>query len=415
MPPRTNNQVPEEFTRKSFELLLELLKTSNSNPHRSPQKTSTLLANCPLPGCNPQGQTPLQIETRTARFHCNACGAEGTPTAFAARLWLISASHAHALIDHYEIPDLLEGRPPMTPDMLQTRMDTFPLGVAMRFYRDQLTLNYPPLSWLAKLQITPAAAKRANIGYSPGDGLKEALAQAGLSQDQIKSSTLFAPNTGLDRFSGNIVLADTDHTGAVTWLVAADPGPDSQRPGLRLNPNLPHLVCLPFKGRSALIGLHRAASRTMPALLTDDIRTFAAGAANGLQPLLVVQRIRNEPPDMRSRRLDYITENITNRARMSALIIATHDPFTAAGVRDRIAASMPDLPLLASSKSLALRIASAQSDTIHNLLNEDTFHDRAQRARQELAAHPAFRPQPSHDAPNSTGDDNERTDSQIDG
>lgn len=382
---RTNRRDAPDYTKKSFQLMLSLLKNTGSNPQRSPTRQSVLHSDCPLPGCRANSNSPLQVDTRTARFACRACGADGTPTAFVARLWQISASHAHALIDHYELERLLEGRQPMTSAMLQTRVDSYPLGVAIRHYKSQLDRHYTPLQWLTKLAITPDQARAAHIGYSSGDGLTESLTAAGLTDDDIRRSQLFVPATGHERLTGNIILADTDHTGAATWLISTDPGRDTAIPGYRLRSALPPIYAMPFRARSAIIGLHHANRPSLPLIITDDIRTYlAAAVSEGVQALLLIQRTRAEPPEQRELRLDYTANNITSRARMSAVVIAAHDPTLAIGLHARLASSHPDTPLMAAGKSLALQLASPASRSFDSLVNPATFQARAERALTQL-------------------------------
>ena len=69
---------------------------------------------------------------------------------------------------------------------------------------------------------------------------------------------------------------------------------------------------------------------------------------------------------------------------MSSLVIAAHAPLLAAGLRDRLQSSHPALPILAGSKALALRQASAASRSFKAAFDPGTFQDRAERQRQQL-------------------------------
>ena len=415
---RQQRQNSSEYTRKSFELLVSTLKTLGCDPHRARDRHSVIVAACPLPGCASPSPTPLQVDTRTARYHCNGCNTQGTPTAFAARLWLMSASQAHALIEHYDVDDMLNTRPPLTREMLKRHTDTFPIGLAMGHYAQQLDNQYPPLQWLTKLGIAPDAARKANLGYSTGEGLMDALSQAGLSDKQIEDTHLRALNTGQERLAGNLVLADTDHTGAPTWIVSTNPAPDNRLPGYDINPNLPRIQALPFRNRSAIIGLHHINQPDKPAIITDDFRAYAAAATTeGVQALLLVQRTRNEPPEQRDRRLDYTAENIASRSRMAKLVVATHDPYLAIGLSERLSHAFPNLPVLADSKALTLQIASATSRNFPSLFDADTFQERATRSHENLrsaAPLPAsnMTKDPNH-TPEAEGENHERTDNQA--
>lgn len=392
MPPRPRertNTDSDEYVKKSFELMVSLLRDNQANPHRLPARPSMLASACLLPDCRSQGPAPLSIDTRTAHYHCNSCDASGTPTTYMARLWQVSASNAHALIEHYPLEQLKNGRPPMTAEMLETRQDSYPLQVAMTHYSAQLETSFQALRWLTKMEMTPEAAREARIGFSSGEGLREALAAKGLDQPQIEATNLFSPATGEERFTGNMIIADADHTGAVTWLISTNPARDTAIPGYRITPNPPPIVAMPFQGRSALLGIQRSYDRSKPTLLTDDVRAYVGALAHGAQAILIVHRARREEPQALQHRLNIMSETLARRTRTAALVIATHHSQVSAGLRDRIEAATPDLPVLAVGKSTTLRIASPATRNFNSLFNPDTFRERAAAARQQLDAHPA--------------------------
>ena len=391
MPPRRRertNTDSDEYVKKSFELMLSLLRDNHANPHRMPTRPSMLASACLLPNCNSQTTAPLSIDTRTAHYHCNACDASGTPTTYMARLWHISASNAHALIEHYPLDQLKNGRPPMTAEMLETRQDSYPLQVAMSHYAAQMNNSFQALHWLTKMEITPEAAREARIGFSNGEGLREALSAKGMDDAQIATTNLFSPTTGEERFAGNIIIADADHTGAVTWLISTNPARDIAIPGYRITPNPPLITAMPFQGRSALLGIQRSYDRSKPTLLTDDLRAYVGALAHGAQGILIVHRGRREEAQALEHRLNITAETVLRRTRTAALVIATHHSQVAAGLRDRIEAKMPDLPVLAVGKPTTLRIASPATRNFNSLFNQDTFRDRAAAARKQLDAHP---------------------------
>ena len=409
MPPRDRRQTnrdTDDYTKKSFELLLTYLRDNGAEPHRVPARPGTLASACLLPDCPRTTKTSLTIDGQTAHYHCNACSADGTPTTYMARMWKISASNAHALIDHYPINALRNGRPHMTQEMLETRQDTYPLGVAMEHYISNLQTSYTALQWLTKLAITPETAKAARVGYSTGENLRQHLLNESLTEEQIRDTSLFVPQSGEERFAGNIVVGDADHTGAITWIISTNPARDIQIPGYRLDANPPSVSALPTKGRTAVLGLQRSYERTKPTLLTDDVRAYLAAMSTGAQAVLIVHRPRREDPEAMQRRLDFTAEIISNRTRMKSLVIATHHSNISAGLRDRIEARLPNTPILAAGKAMTLRLASPATRNFQALFNEDTFKERAQKARAQLG----------HDtSPNGTAtDQNGESESQKD-
>ena len=391
MPPRPRERTgndSDEYVKKSFELMLSTLRDQEANPRRTPQRPAILNSGCLLPDCRSQNQSPLSIDTRTAHYHCNACEASGTPTTYMARLWRVSASNAHALIEHYDLDELRNGRPKMTAEMLETRQDSYPLLLAMQHFSAQVEGSYNALRWMTKMELEPQMARRLGIGYCSGEGLREALQAEHIDEDQMSATGLFLPATGGERFAGRIVLADYDHTGAVTWLISADPSRDTAIPGYRIAPNPPGITALPTQGRSALLGLHRSYDRTKPTLLTDDLRAYTGAVAHGAQAILIVRRPRREEPDALRHRMDIMAETVARRTRSSALIIATHHSQLSAGLRDRLERALPDTPLLAVGKSTTLRIASPATRNFATLFDQETMPQRAISARATLDAHP---------------------------
>ena len=395
MPPRPRDRTgndSDEYVKKSFELMLSILRDQEANPRRTPQRPAILTSGCLLPDCRSQNQTPLSIDTRTAHYHCNACEASGTPTTYMARMWRVSASNAHALIEHYELEHLRKGRPKMTTEMLATRQDSFPLLIAMQHYCDQLDSSYAALRWMTKMELEPDRARRWGIGYCTGEGLREALEAKNIDDEQMTATGLFLPATGGERFAGRMVLADYDHTGAVTWLVSADPSRDTGIPGYRISPNPPGIRALPTQGRSALLGLYRSYDRSKPTLLTDDLRAYTGAVAHGAQAILIVRRPRREDPEALQHRMDIMAETVARRTRSAALVIATHQSQLSAGLRDRLEKAIPDTPLLAVGKSTTLRIASPATRNFATLFDQETLPQRAASARAALDAHPTVTP-----------------------
>lgn len=412
MPPRRRertNTDSDEYVKKSFELMLSLLRDNQANPHRMPTRPSMLASACLLPDCRSQTAAPLSIDTRTAHYHCNACDASGTPTTYMARLWQISASNAHALIEHYPLEKLKNGRPPMTAEMLETRQDSYPLQVAMTHYAAQMETSLQALRWLTKMELTPETAHEARIGFSTGEGLREALSAKGLEDAQIAATNLFSPSTGEEKFAGNIIIADADHTGAVTWLISTNPARDTAIPGYRITPNPPSIAAMPFQGRSALLGIQRSYDRSKPTLLTDDVRAYVGALAHGAQGLLIVHRSRREEPQALEHRLNIMAETLVRRTRTAALVIATHHSQVAAGLRNRIETQMPDLPVLAAGKSTTLRIASPATRNFNSLFNQNTFRERAEAARKQLDAHPTV----AQAEPSESGEDTHQESQEV--
>ena len=387
MPPqqrtRTNRDT-DDYTKKSFELLLMTLRDKGANPHRLPTRPGVLSAACVLDTCKTSSPTSLTLDGQTAHYHCNACEADGSPTTYIARLWGVSASNAHALIDHYSLDDMKNGRPAMTPEMLEHRQDTYPLGVAMTHYKKLVPQSFAALQWLTKLAVTPDTAHKANVGFSDGENLRQHLLNHNVTEEQMLTTQLLSPSTGEERFAGNIVIGDADHTGAITWLISTNPTRDINIPGYRISPNPPPINAIPFRGRTALVGIQRTYDRTKPALLTDDVRAYLAALAHGAQSILLVHRTRNEPPAAQQSRLDSVAKTVDERTRMSSLVILTHHSPISSGLQDRLQTLRPTLPVLAAGKAMTLRVASPATRNMDTLFAADTFQDRAKQARAQM-------------------------------
>ena len=106
------------------------------------------------------------------------------------------------------------------------------LTAAARFYAGQLRRSPSGQKYLASRGVGPVAAARLGLGYSPGNGLRDALESTGFTGKRIQDSGLFMER-GAERFAGMVVVPDASG-GPVRWLEGpgrSDPDRNSPVPG----------------------------------------------------------------------------------------------------------------------------------------------------------------------------------------
>ena len=90
------------------------------------------------------------------------------------------------------------------------------LTEAARFYAGQLRRHTEGQKYLASRGVGRVAAARLGLGYSPGNGLRQALESTGFTGKRIQDSGLFMER-GTERFAGMVVVPDACG-GPVRWL-----------------------------------------------------------------------------------------------------------------------------------------------------------------------------------------------------
>ncbi len=249
----------------------------------------------------------LIVDTRSVKFHCTLCNANGDPTAFIAKAWGVSAQDAEQLIQHHQ--DVGATRPHYPEGHFHQDQDSPPpqntalLTRASRFFGEQLYGNYHPLEFLARLAVTPQEAEKKGVGYCPGAGLREALTERGATAEEIEQSPLFNQNTGLETFAGNITIADRDSTGAAVWMAAVEPQPPDDNYCWKTTRPSTYGI----SGRKPfLFNINNIPAAGNPVTITDDSRLYIVLAANEIPTILITQRRRGneniEPAAQRTAR-----------------------------------------------------------------------------------------------------------------
>ena len=188
---------------------------------------------CPF---HEEAEGSFTVYSDSQRFYCFGGGLGGDVLDFIQRVDNLSLPEALRRLDGS--PGLAPRdpfRPAPTrrgqPMQLPPRNPTL-LTAAARHYAGQLHRSPEAQEYLTFRGIGPAVAARLGLGYSPGQGLKQALESRGFSEDQIRDSGLFTER-GKERFAGMVVVPDPVSStgqalsgGLVRWLAgrAVDPG-----------------------------------------------------------------------------------------------------------------------------------------------------------------------------------------------
>ena len=164
------------------------------------------------------------------RFYCFGCGEGGDVLDFIQRAENLSLPEAIARLDGSPgLAPRAANRPARTrrpkPAALPPRDPTL-LTAAARFYAGRLRRHSEGREYLASRGVGPVAAARLGLGYSPGGGLRQALASCGFSEKRIQDSGLFMER-GAERFAGMVVVPEASG-GLVRWLVGRALDPDAR-------------------------------------------------------------------------------------------------------------------------------------------------------------------------------------------
>ena len=287
---------------------------------------------CPFHHTNAGEDTrSLTVDTGTGRFNCRTCGAGGTPNTFMARCWGVSARDAHVLME--ENPEALTDRPAY-PDSyfpsLSSAGAILPqnsavLGKADQFYGEQLYTNYEPLEFLSNLGVRPAAADAVGVGYCPGAGLADRLADNGiypaLEDREIDNSPLFNELNGQERFAGRLTIADQDLTGGIIWMgsIALETPNNNSETYFRHQRPATYGIAGHKRYLVNVYGINRQDGEC---ILTDDARLYILLRANELPVVLLTQRQRSA--EMLN---DMVVKSAAElrRRNVKRLAIATHN------------------------------------------------------------------------------------------
>ncbi len=182
---------------------------------------------CPF---HEEAEGSFTVYSDSERFYCFGCGLGGDVLDFIQRVENLSLPEALRRLDGS--PGLAPRaaiRPAPTrrgqPMQLPPRNPAL-LTAAARHYAGQLRRSPEAQAYLASRGIGPGAAARLGLGYSPGQGLKQALESRGFSEKHIRDSGLFTAN-GTERFAGMVVVPDLTF-GLACWLAGRSVDPEAK-------------------------------------------------------------------------------------------------------------------------------------------------------------------------------------------
>ena len=161
------------------------------------------------------------------RFYCFGCGLGGDVLDFIQRAEGLSLPEAIARLDGSPgLAPRAATRPAPTRRTYAVLPPRDPalLTAAARFYAGTLRRSSEARAYLASRGVGPDAAARLGLGYSPGNGLRQALESLGFSEKRLRDSGLFMER-GAERFAGMVVVPDAS-SGLVRWLVGRAIDPD---------------------------------------------------------------------------------------------------------------------------------------------------------------------------------------------
>ena len=227
-----------------------------------------------------QGVCPFHDESEgsftsyddSQRWYCFGCGLGGDVLDFIQRAEGLSLPEAIARLDG--IPGLAPRaavRPARTRRPASAALpprDPALLTAAARFYAGQLRRHPDGQRYLASRGVGPVAAARLGLGYSPGDGLRQALESLGFSDKRISDSGLFMER-GSERFAGMVVAPEVSG-GLVRWLKGRALQPDAR----------PRFQALP--GPKPVLGLGRLGPAPPQVIVTEGLFDWLALAGWGI-------------------------------------------------------------------------------------------------------------------------------------
>ena len=180
---------------------------------------------CPF---HDEAEGSFTVYADSERFYCFGCGLGGDVLDFIQQAEGLSLPEAIARLD---------GSPGLAPRAAirpaatrRPRSAVLPprdpalLTAAARFYAGRLRRSSEAREYLASRGVGPDAAARLGLGYSPGNGLRQALESLGFSEKRIRDSGLFMER-GAERFAGMVVVPDVTG-GLVRWLAGRAVDPD---------------------------------------------------------------------------------------------------------------------------------------------------------------------------------------------
>ena len=320
----TTEPTPSDY----FPTMMRIASDAGCQLEQAPDNPTLLRGYCPFHDAEgPRAIRTLQVNTRSIRFWCQLCSAQGNPIAFASMNWGISAADAHRILADTGTP-MGSRRPPYPPGFFDTPEDrphtprpqnTAVLTRAAQYYSEQMFTNYPPLQLLARMAVTPQDAARAGVGYCPGTGLRDFLANLDITPQELDDTPLLNSLTGLETFTGRITISDNDFTGASTWMTSLMP--EESTPKMEWRARRPSTYGIPGL-RSYLVNLYSISRRNPRAVITDDPRLYIILATNDIPCALVTQRQRADTDQ--SSHAQRVARAVTSRGARQ-VSVALHD------------------------------------------------------------------------------------------
>ena len=180
---------------------------------------------CPF---HDEAEGSFTVYADSERFYCFGCGLGGDVLDFIQQAEGLSLPEAIARLDGS--PGLAPRAAVRPAPTRRPRSAALPprdpalLTAAGRFYAGTLRRSSEARAYLASRGVGPDAAARLGLGYSPGNGLRQALESLGFSEKRIRDSGLFMER-GAERFAGMVVVPDLSG-GLVRWLAGRAVDPD---------------------------------------------------------------------------------------------------------------------------------------------------------------------------------------------
>ena len=171
---------------------------------------------CPF---HDEAEASFTVYGDTERFWCFGCGEGGDVLDFVQRIEGLSLPEAIQRLEGHRPVSGTAPRPAATRRPKSAAMpprDPALLTATARFYAGQLRRHPEGQQYLALRGVGRVAAARLGLGYSPGNGLRQALESTGFTGKRIQDSGLFMER-GAERFAGMVVVPDACG-GPVRWL-----------------------------------------------------------------------------------------------------------------------------------------------------------------------------------------------------
>lgn len=298
----TENRVPaqipqrtklQEMVKKAISLAEEAgcqLRPMQSNP-------TVLRGLCPFHHANTmQNSNTLRLDTQRATFRCQFCGVDGTMVSFAAIMWEMSIPEALQIMNTDDIiamerpTPICMREPELSEDVRFRAQNSHILTKATQYYSGKLAKSHEAMTFVTRLGITMAQTEMMKIGYTDGWGLINFLQQAGISQDEIATSTLITTDQKgqlTERYERVLTIPHLDTSGNTAWMMMvypASPDLDEQWD------EKPHRPIDLWGKRPYMLGSLSIRKNEPSICITDDPRVYLVTKALGISTLYTMGR-----------------------------------------------------------------------------------------------------------------------------